>query len=178
MRRIVLSSICIILMLLAGCSKSNIKAILDPTPSIMNAPLTALWYGPLSITRYDPQTGNPSAPSTDAFYLDLKLRSNNTIIGTYTTCPINPTEPTAATQTYDIASGTYDPQRHMVYLSMFANTYSDFNGDSISLNGQRWAVHGDTLLAKYTALLHKIPRANFLSACQVAPATSTTVPTR
>lgn len=156
-----------------GAALGNIAApdTDDVTPSVVaNAALNGAWYGNLAITRYDQQAGQPSAHLTQAFYLKLALRADNTIVGAYATCSTDKSTPSRSAQEYDIAHGEMD--KALIYLDIFTDIFTTMHGpvsgQSMSLTGMRYVPHSDAISDKYASNLHKVSSSAYLSACSIA----------
>lgn len=148
-----------------------LSAITDPddiTPSVAaNADLNGLWYGPLSITRFD-NSGNPSEHLSEAFYLKLSLHTNNSITGTYTTCSFTDTVKESALDEFTMQTGVLNPNGRTINLYLFAPMYGTHSGNTLSLQGQRYQVNSDFITATYASTLHKVADTSYLSACHIA----------
>lgn len=157
----------------AGAIFSGIDAN-DATPAVVpGAALNGLWYGPLDITRYDDQ-GQPSEHLTEAFYLRLTVRAgssvttdpaDNSITGTYTTCSFTQPVTQAGLDQYDMQTGVQHGSHVNLYL--FAPMYGSVNGDTLTLNGERYTPHLDFIADKYASTLRKVAESTYLSACHV-----------
>ena len=129
------------------------------------ATLDGVWYGSLDITRYAPQTFTPSDQLTEAFYLKLTLKPDDTITGTYATCPTTTPVTWQNLQEYTIASGVID--KATIHLYVFSAMWGTFTGATMTLNGMRYPPHSDFPSDKYASTLHKVSASAYLSACQI-----------
>jgi hypothetical protein len=128
--------------------------------------LNGLWYGSLSITRYD-NSENPSQHLSEAFYLNLSLHSDNSITGTYTTCSFTDTVRQSALDQYTMQTGVLSPNGRTINLYLFAPMYGTFSGNMLSLKGERYQVNSDFITSSYASTLHKVANSKYVSACHV-----------
>jgi hypothetical protein len=128
--------------------------------------LNGLWYGSLSITRFD-SSEKPSAHLSEAFYLNLSLHTDNSITGTYTTCSFTDTVKESALEEYTMQTGVLSPNGRHINLYLFAGMYGTLSGNTLSLQGERYEVHSDFITAEYASTLHKVAESTYLSACHV-----------
>ena len=145
----------------------------DVTPGVAtSANLNGLWYGPLTITRYDTtgngNTGNPSDHLTEGFYLKISLQADNSVMGTYTTCSLTNAGEAGDRVEYTMQQGVLNPNGKWVNLYLFAPMYGTVNGDSMTLHGERYVPHGDAVTDSYASTLHKVADGMYLSACYLA----------
>lgn len=166
-QRLLLACLILIMSVLAGCSPASAIDPDDVTPGAQNgAALNGVWYGDLDIIRYDYQTGQPSPQIVEAFYLDLTLRTDQTIIGTYTTCTKDKPVTIQGLDKYDINYGKLE-QGGIIYLDVFTVMHGSLSGNAMKLSGMRYKPHSDAILDNYSAVLQKVARSSFLSACHI-----------
>jgi len=154
-----------------GYARANsIAALTDPndvTPAVAtDASLNGLWYGPLSITRFD-TSGHPYEHLSEAFYLKLDLHADRSISGTYTTCSYTNSVKRSALNSYTMETGVLSPNGKTINLYLFAPMYGTASGDSLALQGQRYMPHGDAVTDSYASTLHKVADSTYLSACHI-----------
>lgn len=140
----------------------------DVTPAVnTSASLNGLWYGPLSVSRFD-NSGNPTDQLTEGFYLKLSLHTDNSITGTYTTCSMTSTAVAGDKMEFDMQRGVFTPKGNWINLYLFAPMYGKIAGGSMTLQGERYVPHGDAITDRYASTLHKVADGTYLSACYSA----------